>query len=277
MPASRPLVQTLVAMKSLSRRPSSAASSPTTLSARPYIGEESTMRPPSSTNRCSTWRSGARAAPAATSKVCQVPSPITGTVSLDDGIARRIGRPRAPLAPPAAPAAAISARRARRESRVSLRSPGRKLTRARAAGDDASALDDIELLDLLGDGLRGVGGIEDDEIGATALGQPVALEAERAGGVGGEELGQPGELVEVAEMRGHGRDQRLAQEIGIAVRRERVGDVIGGDRHVDAGRPQLTETGHAAPRAMCVRAALHVELGGRQADHVDARFPEAID
>src|SRR5437867_11556719 len=45
-PASRPLVQTLVARNSLSVIASSDARSPTTDSAAPYIGDESTTRPP---------------------------------------------------------------------------------------------------------------------------------------------------------------------------------------------------------------------------------------
>jgi len=47
-PPSLPLVQTLVATKSLALRPSAVASSPVTDSEEPYIGELSITRPPSS-------------------------------------------------------------------------------------------------------------------------------------------------------------------------------------------------------------------------------------
>jgi hypothetical protein len=67
-----------------------AISAPITASELPYIGDESTMRPPAAT--CSrrmsprTRRSGESAAP--TSNVSQVPSPMTGIASPVDGIGR---------------------------------------------------------------------------------------------------------------------------------------------------------------------------------------------
>src|SRR5207244_1407530 len=89
IPASLPLVQTLVAINSESSKCNCAASSPTTPSARPYIGEESTTRPPCLTNRESTSAScvlfaGVRS----TSNTLHVPRPITGNFSPDDGIER---------------------------------------------------------------------------------------------------------------------------------------------------------------------------------------------
>ena len=59
------------------------------LSAAPYIGEESTSRPPSSTKRRSTSRKGSRCpGRGPTSNVRHVPSPTAGTVSPVDGMAR---------------------------------------------------------------------------------------------------------------------------------------------------------------------------------------------
>src|SRR2546422_5978708 len=117
-PASRPVVQTLVARKSASRIPSSAPRSPTTPSAAPYIGDESITRPPSSKKRCRTSLSGSRgAADALTSKVRHVPRPTAGIVSPPCGMGRRrivaaasVPRGRAPAA------AAIRRSAARRES-----------------------------------------------------------------------------------------------------------------------------------------------------------------
>ena len=57
MPASRPLVQTLVARNSDFSTPRPAASSPTTASELPYMGELSTIWPPALTKRASTLRS----------------------------------------------------------------------------------------------------------------------------------------------------------------------------------------------------------------------------
>ena len=110
-PACRPDVHTFVATKRLSCSRSRTDNSPNTSSDRPYIGEESTSRPPNPANAASTSSSGARSASAApTSNVCHVPSPITGTASPDDGIARvRIfpaAFPSAPPKPGTAPAAA---------------------------------------------------------------------------------------------------------------------------------------------------------------------------
>src|SRR5262249_26372732 len=73
------------------RMPISASRSPVTASARPYIGDVSMMRPPSSSSRCSTPRNGRLSvSPEPTSKARQVPSPITGIASPDDGIGRVI-------------------------------------------------------------------------------------------------------------------------------------------------------------------------------------------
>ena len=89
IPFSLPRVQTFVARKTLSRIPSVAVRSPITCSARPYIGEVSIARPPSLTKserRASSCRrlSGIRS----TSNTRQVPKPIAGSFSSDDGIAR---------------------------------------------------------------------------------------------------------------------------------------------------------------------------------------------
>ena len=90
-PASLPFVQTLVAIKSESSKCNCAASSPTTPSARPYIGEESTTRPPCLTRSESTSPScGLFAGVRSTSNTLHVPSPITGNFSPDDGIVRVI-------------------------------------------------------------------------------------------------------------------------------------------------------------------------------------------
>src|SRR5687768_8867539 len=63
--------------------------SPRTCSARPYMGEESTTRPPSLAKSASTSSSGCRsAAPGPTSNTCHVPRPTTGSFSPDDGMAR---------------------------------------------------------------------------------------------------------------------------------------------------------------------------------------------
>src|SRR5688572_14606953 len=87
MPSSRPLVQTLVAMKSFSRRPRSATRSPATDSALPYIGEESISLPPALENAATTSRNGARAAASLpASNTCQVPRPMAGRSSPVEGI-----------------------------------------------------------------------------------------------------------------------------------------------------------------------------------------------
>src|ERR1051326_2183246 len=91
MPTSLPLVHTFVARKTRGRNPNSGTRSPTTVSALPYIGDESIMRPPASTNSRNTSLSGARAAALSPkSKACQVPSPMTGIASPVDGIGRVI-------------------------------------------------------------------------------------------------------------------------------------------------------------------------------------------
>jgi hypothetical protein len=89
MPASRPWVQTLVARKALSRVPAAASRSPTTPSDLPYIGELSITEPPASNSTFSTSARGCRSAGAGpTSKVCQVPQPITPSGSPLDVMAR---------------------------------------------------------------------------------------------------------------------------------------------------------------------------------------------
>ncbi len=86
-PFSLPLIQTLVATNSASRSLSSLARSPATVSDCPYIGDESIIRPPRVENDLRTSRSGARSgSPAPTSKVCQVPMPMTGRDSPVAGI-----------------------------------------------------------------------------------------------------------------------------------------------------------------------------------------------
>ena len=117
-PASRPRVQTLVARKSLSVIARSVARSPTTDSAAPYIGEESTTRPPRPTNCRRTSLSGARsAAEAPTSKVRHVPTPTVEIRSPLDGMGDcRIEDAAPARAGPAAAAATISRSTARRES-----------------------------------------------------------------------------------------------------------------------------------------------------------------
>src|SRR5437867_5460741 len=91
MPASRPLVQTLVARNRCSRTPSSATRSPTTLSDLPYMGDESMTLPPKRTNSRNTSLSGSREdCPAPTSKVCQVPRPTASKDSPVFGIGLRM-------------------------------------------------------------------------------------------------------------------------------------------------------------------------------------------
>ena len=89
MPASRPLVQTLVARKALARCFDAASRSPVTASARPYIGELSITLPPAANSASSTpgrrWYS---ALPGATSKPIQVPQPTTGRASRVEGMGR---------------------------------------------------------------------------------------------------------------------------------------------------------------------------------------------
>src|SRR5262249_19355944 len=89
IPFSLPRVQTFVARKTLSRMPSAAVTSPITSSARPYIGDVSITRPPSFTKSDRTSPSCLRlSAVGSTSNACQVPKPITGSFSPDEGIAR---------------------------------------------------------------------------------------------------------------------------------------------------------------------------------------------
>ena len=89
MPACRPLVQTLVATKSLGRMPRSAASCPVTCSEEPYIGELSTIRPPPSTKtRSVSFACASSGASPATSNTCQVPRPTAGSASPVFGMRR---------------------------------------------------------------------------------------------------------------------------------------------------------------------------------------------
>src|SRR2546422_731287 len=133
-PASRPLVQTLVARNSLSVIARSAARSPTTDSAAPYIGEESTTRPPSSARSFRTSRSGARSVgDAPTSKVRHVPSPTAGIVSPLDGMGRARGAGEALAGAGRAAAAAISRSHPRHEGTTAacgrLAESGRRVRR----------------------------------------------------------------------------------------------------------------------------------------------------
>ena len=87
MPLSRPEVQTFVAMKRLDRI--DAVRSPATSSERPYIGEESMTLPPAETNSRRTSTRGARAdGDEPVSNVCQVPRPMTGIGSPEEGTRR---------------------------------------------------------------------------------------------------------------------------------------------------------------------------------------------
>jgi len=111
-PAARPLVHTLVAAKAVVERPLSASRSPTTPSARPYIGLESISVPPPAKNACSTSRRRARStAPLPMSKVSQVPMPTTGRRCPEDGMARVSGSSACARMPAAASAATASSRR----------------------------------------------------------------------------------------------------------------------------------------------------------------------
>src|SRR5262249_43820855 len=88
-PARLPVVHTLVARNSRSPSPRRDVISPTTSSERPYMGEESTSLPPSWTKQDRTSSRGRRFASVGwTSKVCQVPRPMTGSFSPEDGIGR---------------------------------------------------------------------------------------------------------------------------------------------------------------------------------------------
>ena len=89
IPGCWPRVQTFVARKTESRTPSLATKSPITSSERPYMGDESITRAPSFTNAERVSSSCLIATDAGSmSNVCQVPSPITGSFSPNDGIAR---------------------------------------------------------------------------------------------------------------------------------------------------------------------------------------------
>ena len=77
------------------------------------MGEESTTRPPRAAKACSTCSSGRRsAAESPTSKVCHVPTPITGRASPEDGMGRVLkgARPSERTSARSAPSAAAPAR-----------------------------------------------------------------------------------------------------------------------------------------------------------------------
>src|SRR5467141_2795156 len=129
MPACLPLVQTLVATKSLALTPSAAASSPVTDSEEPYIGELSITRPPSSTNifRVS-WACAFSFASEATSNTGQVPRPTAGIASPVFG-----------TRPASVPAPGTGPRRSSRGRRPALRVRRRRHTIRRTAEDDGKA------------------------------------------------------------------------------------------------------------------------------------------
>src|SRR3569832_1469548 len=89
MPARRPLVQTFVATKALSRAPPEESNVPTTSSALPYIGELSTTWPPALNNASSTLpRCAIAEASRPTSNPSHVPQPTTGSAWPLEGIVR---------------------------------------------------------------------------------------------------------------------------------------------------------------------------------------------
>src|SRR5215471_15652738 len=77
------MVQTLVARNNLSRN--EPPTSPTVVSARPYMGDESTNLAPLPVKVLITFRSGAVSS---VSNTCQVPRPIAGSASPVRGIFR---------------------------------------------------------------------------------------------------------------------------------------------------------------------------------------------
>ena len=89
MPASRPRVHTLVAINALSCAFIVVSNSPTTVSAAPYIGDESITEPPLSNRIRRTSSSWVRSAgPWPTSKVRHVPQPTSGSGARFEGIGR---------------------------------------------------------------------------------------------------------------------------------------------------------------------------------------------
>ena len=85
-PASAPTVQTLLAAKS---GPALAGiEAPMVSSEAPYMGDESTSRPPASKNARRISPRARRAAASVTSKVIHVPKPTGGKRSPEDGIGR---------------------------------------------------------------------------------------------------------------------------------------------------------------------------------------------
>ena len=128
-PSSRPLVQTLLARNARFVPPSSRSTSPTVVSERPYMGEESIAFPPASSSVRTTSTSAARSE---VSNVRQVPMPITGSSSPLRGIVRlRICS--AAKAPPAASAAVeMPARSSSLRDSIIARSPGGRLRPASA-------------------------------------------------------------------------------------------------------------------------------------------------
>ena len=87
IPSRLPRVHTLVARNGVPIAPRSASTSPTISSARPYIGDESTTRPPAARN-CRITSTCAVRFPGSTSNACHVPSPTVGMASLVLGIGR---------------------------------------------------------------------------------------------------------------------------------------------------------------------------------------------
>src|SRR5438876_8260773 len=88
-PASAPTVHTFVAEKSVFAFEGMAA--PIVSSDAPYIGDESTRRPPASKNARRIAPRPTRAAGSVPSKVIHVPSPIAGRRSPLEWIGRRVG------------------------------------------------------------------------------------------------------------------------------------------------------------------------------------------
>ena len=62
----------------------------------------------------------------------------------------------------------------------------------------------------------------------------------------------------------------------MAIRRKRIHNVVGGNRHVHSSLAQLTNTGDAAPGTRRLGAAFDVEFGGRKADRVHARLLQEV-
>jgi hypothetical protein len=87
MPSVFPVVLTLVATKSFSCNFSFVAISPVTISDCPYAGAVSISFPPSFARVATTCSSGSRSEDALL-KIREVPKPITGSISPEEGMAR---------------------------------------------------------------------------------------------------------------------------------------------------------------------------------------------